>query len=127
MLALSLADFFHKELKEWHSGIRLQETEMQGYEKRLSEIAQKNTSAAVLQQVEHYQNRFIVQKEIMQQLKHDIHQQETAIADDVRRDKIIDETDITGHQYFLRERVQSNEKIFVSLKHDFYNFLARNL
>lgn len=127
MLAMSLADFFHKELKDWYSAIELQEADIRGYEKRLAEITDKNTLAAILQQVEHYQNRFIIQKQGMQQLKHDIRKQETDIADDVRRDIIIDKADLTGIQFFLRERVQSNEKIFITLKHDFYNFLARNL
>ncbi|MFN8246299.1 MAG: hypothetical protein U0T56_07960 [Ferruginibacter sp.] len=127
MLAMSLADFCHKELKEWRSAMELFMQELQGYNQRLNDVAGKNNKDVVLKQVEHFQNQFIVQKDNIQTMQHEIKIQEQNIAEDVRRDKILDETDIIGNQSFLREKVHTTEKIFVALKHDFYSFLARSL
>jgi hypothetical protein len=127
MLAMSLADFCHKELKEWRSAMELFMQELQGYNQRLNDVAGKNNKDVVLKQVEHFQNQFIVQKDNIQTMLHEIKIQEQNIAEDVRRDKILDETDIIGNQSFLREKVHTTEKIFVALKHDFYSFLARSL
>ncbi len=127
MLAMSLADFCHKELKEWRSAMELFMQELQGYNHRLNDVAGKNNKDVVLKQVEHFQNQFIVQKDNIQTMLHEIKIQEQNIAEDVRRDKILDETDIIGNQSFLREKVHTTEKIFVALKHDFYSFLARSL
>jgi len=126
MLAMSLADFCHKELKEWRSAMELFMQELQGYNQRLNDVAGKNNKDVVLKQVEHFQNQFIVQKDNIQTMLHEIKIQEQNIAEDVRRDKILDETDIIGNQSFLREKVHTTEKIFVALKHDFYSFLARS-
>ena len=46
------------------------------------------------------------------------------IAEDVRRDAILEEKDIIGNQSFLRDKVHMEEKLWVSLRHDFYRFLA---
>ena len=127
MLAMSLADFCHKELKEWQSSMELFMQELQGYNQRLNDVAGRNNKDMVLKQVEHFQNQFIVQKDNIQTMLHEIKIQEQNIAEDVRRDKILDETDIIGNQSFLREKVHTTEKIFVALKHDFYSFLARSL
>ena len=127
MLAMSLADFCHKELEEWRSAMELFMQELQGYNQRLNDVAGKNNKDVVLKQVEHFQNQFIVQKDNIQTMLHEIKIQEQNIAEDVRRDKILDETDIIGNQSFLREKVHTTEKIFVALKHDFYSFLARSL
>lgn len=127
MLAMSLADFCHKELKEWRSAMELFMQELQGYNQRLNDVAGKNNKDVVLKQVEHFQNQFIVQKDNIQTMLHEIKIQEQNIAEDVKRDKILDETDIIGNQSFLREKVHTTEKIFVALKHDFYSFLARSL
>ncbi len=124
---MSLADFCHKELKEWRSAMELFMQELQGYNQRLNDVAGKNNKDVVLKQVEHFQNQFIVQKDNIQTMLHEIKIQEQNIAEDVRRDKILDETDIIGNQSFLREKVHTTEKIFVALKHDFYSFLARSL
>ena len=127
MLALSLADFCHKELKEWRSSLDLFMQELKSYNNRLNEVAGQNNKEMVLKQVEHFQNQFIVQKDNLETLLHEIKIQEQNIAEDVKRDKILDDTDIIGNQSFLREKVHTSEKIFVALKHDFYSFLARSL
>lgn len=127
MLAISLADFCHKEIREWRSSLELFMQELNGYNNRLNDVTAKNSKDVVLRQVEHFQNQFIVQKDNLQTLLHEIKIQEQNIAEDVKRDKIIDDNDIIGNQSFLREKVHTAEKIFVALKHDFYNFLARAL
>jgi len=124
MLAISLADFCHKEIREWNAGLELYMTELAGFQKRLDEAVKMNNGQMVLKQVEHFQNQFVIHKDNIQALQHEIKIQEQDIAEDVRRDAILEEKDIIGNQSFLRDKVHMEEKLWVSLRHDFYRFLA---
>ena len=124
MLAISLADFCHKEIREWNASLDLYNTELVSFQNRLAEVVKKNTGELGLKQVEHFQNQFVIHKDNIQTLQHDIRIQEQDIAEDVRRDAILEEKDIIGNQSFLRDKVHMAEKLWVSLRHDFYRFLA---
>ena len=98
---MSLADFCHKELKEWRSAMELFMQELQGYNQRLNDVAGlKTIKTWCLNKWNIFQNQFIVQKDNIQTMLHEIKIQEQNIAEDVRRDKILDETDIIGNQSF---------------------------
>ncbi len=125
MIAISLADFCHKELKNWSSMLIFYEIEMDGFKKRLMDISIHNTNPQVLKQVEHFQNQFIVQKENFDILNHEIKVHEQSISKEIQGKDFFDNLEITDQQYALRERMHMQEKIFISLKHEFYNFAGR--
>ncbi len=127
MIAISLADFCHKELKDWASMLVFFENEMNSFEKRLIAISTQNTKPHIMKQVEHFQNQFIIQKENFDILNHEIKIHEQLIAKEMQVGKIFDNMEITDQQYFLRDKMHSAEKIFIALKHEFYNFAGRVL
>lgn len=124
MLAISLADFCHKEIREWNAGLDLYMTELAAFQKRLEEVVKKNTGDLAMKQVEHFQNQFVIHKDNIQTLQHECKIQEQDIAEDQRRDAILEEKDIIGNQSFLRDKVHMQEKLWISLRHDYYRFLA---
>lgn len=127
MIAISLADFCHKELKDWVSMLVFFENEMNGFQKRLMDISTHNTKPHVLKQVEHFQNQFIIQKENFDILNHEIKIHQQLIAKEMQGSDIFDNMEITDQQYFLRDKMHTAEKIFITLKHEFYNFAGRVL
>ncbi len=127
MLAISLADFCHKELNDWASMLVFFENEMNSFKKWLMEISTKNSKPHVMKQVEHFQNQFIVQKDNFDILNHEIKLHQQLIAKEMQFSNIFDNMDITDQQYFLRDKMHTAEKIFIALKHEFYNFAGRVL
>src|SRR6201984_3491948 len=65
-------DDLHFEHELWASEAKFYTDELKIYQKRLDEIASKNTSEDVRKQVEHFQNKFIIQKEQLDILNHEV-------------------------------------------------------
>lgn len=127
MIAVPLSDFLHKECKEWISQLDLFSKELAIFGNRLKEVVDKNSSEDILRQVEHFQNRFILQKEKLDILRHEISEHDQAMARELENRKILDERDHTGEQFTLRHNVYMEDKLFREMKHEFYNFLGKVL
>ena len=124
---MSLETFFNQELTEWSGNIDFYLSDLDILEKRLVEVAGKNTKPAILASVEHFQNQFITQRETLQILGHSVHKQKTKLQEEIRDNIRINNLDLVDGQQLLRESVQLSEKIFLELKHSFYRFLAKVL
>ena len=57
---------------EWLKGLSFYEDEIYIMENRLAEVAMKNSSFEARQGVEHFQNQFVIQRNNIDELKHDI-------------------------------------------------------
>lgn len=112
------------ELKDWSKSLAFYADELKVLEGRLQEVVNKNTGESVLAQVEHYQNQYILQKEQFDQLQHDIHEQKAAVDKNVHNGDRSVKIEVQEKQTFLRDKVQTAEKIFLDTKHQFYRFLA---
>jgi hypothetical protein len=62
----------HHQCSDWLRELSFYKEELSILNVRLSEIVKKNNSAEVLSEVEHFQNKFIVESEQLDILKHDI-------------------------------------------------------
>lgn len=124
---MSLESFFNTELNEWATNIDFYISDLAILEKRLEEVAQKNTKAPVLASVEHFQNQFIVERETLRGLKHAVHVNAEKMQEEIKKFSRIHNLDIVDHHSLLRESVQLSEKIFLELKHSFYRFLSKVL
>lgn len=65
-------NFLHHQSTDWLRELAFYKDELAILNKRLEEAAGKNTAGEVLAQVEHFQNRFILLREQVDILKHDI-------------------------------------------------------
>jgi len=63
----------HLEYQFWTRELIFYKEEIKIFEDHLSGILGRNTRNGVPAQVEHFQNQFILQKEVIDFLKHDLH------------------------------------------------------
>jgi predicted RNA-binding protein len=115
----------HEENKEWMNSLLFYRDEIKIMENRLQEIASKNTSKEILAEVEHFQNQIIIQKDHIDQVKHEINLSNDRIQAEANKNSTaIDHRSIEDHTA-LRENVESFEKIFRSLKTELNIFLSK--
>jgi len=114
----------HSDHQLWLNTLRFCKDETIIFNKRMEEIARRNTGREVLAELEHFQNRYIRENEVIDELRHDIKQHENhlekfAMEHPVASDHVL----FTDHQD-LRDRVQTFEKLYHELKGEFMRWLA---
>ena len=62
----------HADITEWKSDVELVRSEISIFQKQLGEIVRKNNHGEVLKEVEHFQNQFIRQLEVSDELFHEL-------------------------------------------------------
>ena len=114
----------HADITEWKSSVGLVRSEIEIFQKQLEEIVTKNSHEEVLKGVEHFQNQFIRQLEVSDELLHDLHivdrqlAEDAAIGDD---DDLIYDTENAS----VKDRVETYNELFLDLKRDFHTFLEK--
>lgn len=119
-----LLSTLHNEHVEWNRRLNFYADEIVSYENRLGEIVQANNKQEVLAPLEHFQNQFIRQKEVIDILKHDIGSYETKIANLARENNVATDRRRTDDHSSLRGRMNQFDKIFGELKDEFARFLS---
>lgn len=92
---------------------------------RLEEIVSKNTAKDILAQVEHFQNQFILQKENIDEIRHAIKDHENYLENRINENPTASDRRSVNDHPAMRDRVNSFEKIFNDLRHEFLVFLAK--
>ena len=114
----------HAEITQSISEVKFGMSELSIFQDQLKEIAEKNNHEEVSKQVEHFQNQFIRQNEISQELLHDLHVSDRQLAEDSAIDKdsdLILEKENSG----IKDRVETYNKLLVELKNEFHLFLEK--
>ena len=114
----------HLEYQLWTRELAFYKEEIKIFEEHLTNILERNTNDnAVPVQVEHFQNQFILQKEVIDFLKHDLHVSEKQLARFVSdlSGEGIEGIKMDNHGR-LRERMATFRKIFREMKHEFRRF-----
>lgn len=115
----------HQEHAEWLNKLSFYKDELKVMNNRLSEIAKKNTSGDILAQVEHFQNQFVVQDEQLGILKHNINEHEEYLQHRLDANPVAAEHQSSSDSPQIRESVESFERIFNELRHEFNQFLSK--
>ncbi|WP_157600877.1 hypothetical protein [Persicobacter sp. CCB-QB2] len=114
------------ENNEWITEIYLMADELEVLNMRLGEVSKLVKEKKFKAQVEHFQNQFIRQKEVLDIYKNHIHKQEKNLNLHAKNGDLIPEKmDINAHQE-LKENLALNRKINVELKQNFYQFLEQH-
>lgn len=117
----------HAENVEWSKKLGFYSDELKSFDARLSEVTMANTSTEVLSQVEHFQNQFIRQREVIDTLQHEMNIGEDKILAEVKSNEVAtDHRKMEDHSE-LRDQMESFEKIFSEMKTEFQNFLSKVL
>lgn len=114
----------HSDHQLWLNTLRFCKDEITIFERRLEDIAKRNTVSEVMAELEHFQNQYIREREVIDELRHDIKQHENhlekfAIEHPVAVDKVL----FADHSA-LRERMRTFEKLYHELKGEFMRWLV---
>lgn len=109
----------------WLKDLGFYDEELDTLEKRLVEIVQKNNGKEVMASVEHFQNQFVVQRNNIDQLQHDIRQHDGNVAAEAQAHAGKMESSEVAVHGKLKEQVETFEKIFNELRHEYNKFLSK--
>ncbi len=114
---------FQYENQTWERLLEFLKQENAYLKNRLSEVLDHNTNKDFLPQAEHYQNLFIVKDEFMDEMRHDVHEQGTALkkVSDTVEDTI--DIKLVKMQEKLRNEMEFLEKDFIKIKNEFNKYL----
>jgi len=123
MIATVSIRSLHMEYQLWTRELIFYKEEIKIFEDHLSAILKRNNKNGVPAQVEHFQNQFILQKEVIDFLKHDLSVSERQLAGFVHElsEDGIDNIKMDNHGK-LRERVGTFRKIYMEIKTEFRRF-----
>lgn len=117
-------DQFHHENMTWVRSLDFFKQENNYLKNRLSEVVDNISDRSFLAQAEHFQNQFIIKDEFVDELKHDVNEQDKILTDRyIKTGNMIDEPVIL-RQKNLREQMEYLEKDFTTLRNEFNNYLT---
>lgn len=110
---------------EWLKGLDFYKDELSLMSTRLSEVAMKNTSFESRQGVEHFQNQFILQRNNIDELRHEVKQYVHLVAKETQEHVGHVDAGTLAEKAVLQEKYDSLEKIIKDLRHEFNEYLAK--
>ncbi len=115
----------HAEHNEFLSVLAFAKDEIKTFKNRLSEVVTANNKTEVMAQVEHYENQFIRHNEVIDELKHEIHECEVAIAKMAEANNVATDHRKADDHVELRDKMETFNKIYTELKDEFKRFLEK--
>lgn len=109
----------HNEHKLWVNELNFCKEEIAGYERHLEAAANEKRNRDVSGEIEHFQNQFIRQKEVIDELKHTLNEREKQLVNFVKSlsGLGLESIKMDNHSR-LREEMQLFRKIFNELKEE---------
>jgi len=116
----------HSEHQEWQSKINFYKSELKSFDNELLNLAKQFTSGDKMPTIEHFQNQFIVQNEVLDIMRHDFKQYENEI--EFIQEHAVDKTIGGIHEMKADqlEKLSSFEKVYHELRDEFHNFTKHN-
>ena len=88
----------HYEHTQWLNKLSFYKDEISVMQKRIEEIAKKNSAKEVTVQIEHFQNQLLIQQNNMDDIKHHIKQDEQNLKNNIMKNEIaVDHRKIEDH------------------------------
>lgn len=112
------------EHKQWRRELFFWEDELRSFKNRLDELVKRWTDNNMLAQLEHYQNQFIIQENVINDLQDEIHIHEINIANHSKNGKDVLEIEFVQKHIEFRNHMETQRTIYNNLKQEFYRFLS---
>jgi hypothetical protein len=106
-------------------GIEFYKQELSILQGRLEEIAADNTGKEVLQQVEHFQNQFLIHSNYLDEIRHRIKSDLKSIELQLHKTHVFVSEDTAIEYFNVNEQYITEEKLFNDLRHEFNRFAAK--
>lgn len=116
----------HFQHRLWSNELSFVEDELKIFEHRLEKLVNTLQDRDMLARLEHYQNQFIRQKEVLDQLQHDIKVHEQQISRMLQNGQEPDDSNLSRHLK-VEDEMSTFRKIYGELKSTFFKFMAENL
>lgn len=118
----------HKEYENWMRELIFYKEEIKLFEKQLEEVINNNSQTETAAKVEQFQNQFICEKEVIDELKHKLHISEKQLAGFVKEISGLGLESIKMDNHpKLREEMRTFRSIYSELKNNFRKFEAASL
>lgn len=115
----------HFEHKLWESELAFWEDELKSFKNRLEELVERWTDKGILAKLEHYQNEFILQSGVIDELKEAIEKHEIRMAGQSEEGReALDLAMVKKHAEF-RDEMETQRDIYDKLKKEFLRFLSK--
>ncbi len=112
----------HLEHTLWTNELTFFAEQIAIFEKGLGELVKKDTDREAMAELEQIQNQFIRHKEVLDELKHDIHLHEQAMSNYLKdHENASTYDDHAG----MRDRMESFRKLYYELKSQFTRFMTK--
>lgn len=99
--------------------------ELRTFESRLEELVTRNTKTEVTSQIEHFQNQFIRNKEVSEEIISKCKDHDKFLANQAKDHPIAIDHVLFADHTKLRDEVETFEKIYIDLKKEFMTFLRK--
>ena len=110
---------------EWLKTLDFYKDELDVLEKRLEEVAVKNTSSEAGVGTEHFQNQFIIQRNNIMELKHTISLHSHRVFEDVKNHAGKVEKALVDEHMEIGDNLEQFEKIFRDLRIEFNLYVTK--
>jgi hypothetical protein len=117
----------HTERKNWLNILSFTIDEMDSMKNRLAEIVAANNKTETTAKAEHFQNQFILQRDVLDVLRHDINETENEMVKQIEANPVATDHKTAPDHTALRERMDTFERLFNELKQEFNTFAAKTL
>jgi chromosome segregation ATPase len=107
-----------EELQTWKHELSSIKQEIRHFENHLEEMAKEKLPRTLLAEVEHFQNTFICQKEVIDKLRHDLPDSRHKVENIFNVLRSVND----DAQHALAERMETFRRIYVETKQDFRQF-----
>jgi hypothetical protein len=125
MFKTALISDLHRTNREWLNLINFYRDEVRVMEKRMSEIASKNTGKEVLANLEHFQNQVIIQKAHLDDMQGDIVQLEDIISDEIKKNQTAADHRRHAIPEKLNQDMEQFRKLFYELRKNFMEYMVK--
>jgi hypothetical protein len=110
---------------DWLRAIDFFKDDLSVLQKRLAEVAFKNSRESVQSGVEHFQNQFIIQKNNLDELRHYVNEHIAHVQDKYSAAHPLAGNDLIAEHEQRKLEFLSLEKTMANLRHEFNTFLAK--
>ena len=112
---------------QWKKELSFFADEIQVWKRRLGEVSAKNTHQQIKMTVSHFENQFIIYKDLIDELKHEIQVREDLLAKELKNNPIAYEHRSTNLYMELKGKMDMFLKLYTELKQSFQKFLAETM
>jgi hypothetical protein len=117
----------HSDHMLWLNTLQFCKEEIDILEHRMEEIATRNNGTEVMAELEHFQNQYIRQREVIDELRHELKQHENMLEKEARDHPIAIDHRLFADHSKHRDAMATFEKIYRELKDEFMRWLVKRM